>query len=340
LGSGRISGILEATMIYTIKFPEDAGKKFEIFRYPGGEAQVRIKPEEIQAITRADEVHVWARIKDGEVMPLALLTEALHALVPPVTRLFLPYLPYGRADRRFVPGDCFGLKVFADAVNRMEYDQVVTLDAHSEQAEIEINNLLNVSPKVLISLVQTELEAAETKRVGILLPDSGASRYGIQTNLHAEKIRDAKTGVLSGFSVPPREAFQGLDSVLIVDDVCDGGGTFLGIADAMKDYGLELNLFVSHGIFSKRLTDLFKRFSKIYTTDSFRDQYFSRILAAPEERSRLITISAGGILLDAVLYKRDLWKNAKHGLEQQAKKNLTSTMSMIQSLRGENDEDS
>lgn len=53
-----------------------------------------------------------------------------------------------------------------------------------------------------------------------------------------------------------------------VSDICDGGGTFIGIADAMKDYGLSLGLYVTHGIFSKGFSDLSARFPMIYSSNS------------------------------------------------------------------------
>ena len=59
--------------------------------------------------------------------------------------------------------------------------------------------------------------------------------------------------------------------ILIVDDICDGGGTFLGLAQELKAKNAgNLYLAVSHGIFSRGFEDLEKVFTKIYTTDSFK----------------------------------------------------------------------
>lgn len=295
-------------MIYTIRYPQDEGKRFQMFRYPGGEVQVRLLADQVAEIAEADEVHVWATIRDGALMGLAQLTDAIQTLIPPLMTLFLPYLPYGRADRRFVVGDCFGLYVFAEQINALDYDKVVTLDAHSDIAEIEISNLVNVSP---LPIIQTVLDVLDGEEVGgvlstaVLLPDDGASRYNLQTALRASKKRDLETGKLTGFTVPAKEEFQA-DSILIVDDICDGGGTFVGIAEQLKNCGLPMYLYVSHGIFSKGLTDLFKYFAKIYTTDSFG----TSVHAAPEEAHRLVTFPCGGLLLDAVLTRSQLWRNA------------------------------
>ena len=58
---------------------------------------------------------------------------------------------------------------------------------------------------------------------------------------------------------------------LIVDHICDGGGTFIGLAEELKKKNAgKLFLAVSHGIFNKGFDDL-KCFDGIFTTDSFRD---------------------------------------------------------------------
>jgi ribose-phosphate pyrophosphokinase len=58
---------------------------------------------------------------------------------------------------------------------------------------------------------------------------------------------------------------------LIVDDICDGGGTFIGLAAELKNKNAgKLYLAVSHGIFSKGFDSL-KCFDKIFTTNSFKD---------------------------------------------------------------------
>jgi len=58
---------------------------------------------------------------------------------------------------------------------------------------------------------------------------------------------------------------------LIVDDICDGGGTFLGLGEELKKKNAgPLFLAISHGIFSKGFDELVKVYEQIFTTDSFR----------------------------------------------------------------------
>jgi ribose-phosphate pyrophosphokinase len=259
-------------MILTFNFPENTGlDQFNMFRYPGGEVQVRLTELAVRYLTRlnpeTDNVIVIARIQDGEIVSIAQLLDAIRSVTAANVQLILPYLPYGRADRRFVEGDSDGLAVFGRLLGMMAYD-IVTLDAHSPKAVRNIRHLLDVSPKPIIEQVLQMIPGS----TNILLPDNGARRYGFG-DLSAEKQRDPATGKLSGFKVPDKAAF-GADNILIIDDICDGGRTFIGIADALREAGVykPLYLYVTHGIFSQGIGELLHRFEHIYTTDSFNNE--------------------------------------------------------------------
>jgi ribose-phosphate pyrophosphokinase len=56
---------------------------------------------------------------------------------------------------------------------------------------------------------------------------------------------------------------------VIIDDLCDGGGTFLAIASQIKP--AHITLIVTHGIFSKGF-DVFKgTFDEIIVSDSYAE---------------------------------------------------------------------
>jgi ribose-phosphate pyrophosphokinase len=268
-------------MNYIIRYPEGGTHgQFDMFRYPGGEVHVRLTKAVSEELlnTAIDTVAVVARIVDGDIMPVAQLIDALKMSTTAKIDLILPYLPYGRADRRFGIGDSYGLVVFARMINSCHPDRVLTLDAHSDKAELHIKDLTNVSPNKIIEQVVARVDGSavyghSVVATGILLPDKGATRYGYKTNLIASKARDPQSGKLSGFVVPNKSEFQS-DNILIVDDICDGGGTFIGIAEALRKAGVEQDLFlyVTHGIFSKSLSPLKQYFKHIYTTDSFRPE--------------------------------------------------------------------
>jgi hypoxanthine phosphoribosyltransferase len=88
--------------------------------------------------------------------------------------------------------------------------------------------------------------------------------------IQALKDRDSSTGKLSNFrftdesydviyNLPAKEENY---KVLVVDDICDGGGTFIPIVNNLKeafceiDEKVEVDLYVTHGIFSKGTSSL------------------------------------------------------------------------------------
>ena len=109
----------------------------------------------------------------------------------------------------------------------------------------------------------------------LVSPDGGALKkihkvaqfVGAKQVAECMKVRDVRTGQLSGFRTLETD-FNG-ETCLIADDICDGGGTFTGLAALLKSKGAgKVALAVSHGIFSKGF-DL-AGIDRIYCTDSFR----------------------------------------------------------------------
>jgi ribose-phosphate pyrophosphokinase len=112
----------------------------------------------------------------------------------------------------------------------------------------------------------------------LIIPDKGAvSIYNeiayhmkdidVKKFIFCKKTRDSKTGQLSNPVVPAQNVKD--ENWIIFDDICDGGGTFIMLAEEIKKTNnVVLDLFVTHGIFSKRFTELKKHFWKIYSTNS------------------------------------------------------------------------
>lgn len=266
---------------YRINIPQDRDRRYKMFSYPGGEKQVQLLPSEFEAVRAADVLDVYAQIDTGEVMELALLTTALARFVKrsPLTKiitakrnLYLPYLPYGRADRRFVEGDCHGLRAFGVMIDALQYDRVITYDVHSAEA---FKNIDKLQENPIDDFVKQAIEKVGGKRgLTIILPDRGAERYipmlkrlGIKRYAFGAKKRDPQTGKLSGFEFPPVRVKKGL----IIDDICDGGGTFVGLAEVIRKQNPKavLSLYTTHGIYSRGVTELKKHFDHVLSTGSF-----------------------------------------------------------------------
>ncbi len=193
--------------------------------------------------------------------------------------LILPYLPGARMDRG-VPN---GAAVYGSYISTfVAPDQIITVDPHSPAA---LRNFfpLDGEPTTVFPverIIRREVQDASRDRVhnhdyvGVIAPDKGAhDRAAAAAKVmgvpvyQAGKTRDFATGKLSGFHMEDELPAEG--KLLIVDDICDFGGTFLGLAEATGLDSDRLDLWVTHGVFSGGFERLLTKFGQIHTTDSY-----------------------------------------------------------------------
>jgi ribose-phosphate pyrophosphokinase len=104
-----------------------------------------------------------------------------------------------------------------------------------------------------------------------------AEHFKIENLIIASKHRDIKTGKIIRTDVPGLTQEPGRRNFVIVDDICDGGRTFLEIAKTIRSernisiFGDKIYLVVTHGIFSAGFDELKKHFDGIYCTNSVSD---------------------------------------------------------------------
>lgn len=244
---------------------------FKLFSFSGGEPHIKID----SGFNVNEPVAITHRLSSFQCLgELCLAVDALRRMGVAKISLFIPYFPGARQDRVMVLGEPLTVKVYADIINAMKLDKVTVFDPHSEVTPALLDNCEVVSNHAFIQEV--------IKRIGtdvrLISPDGGALKkiYKLSEYLggtavtECGKSRDVKTGKLSGFRVFD-ESLDGADC-LIVDDICDGGGTFIGLAEALKNKGAgKLYLAVSHGIFNKGFEVFGGYFEKLFTTNSFTD---------------------------------------------------------------------
>jgi ribose-phosphate pyrophosphokinase len=252
-------------------FPMEQEIEFESFTFAGGEPHIKINPE----FDTTQAVNITHRLNSFNDLGLLCITvDALRRMAVQRIRLFIPYFPAARQDRVMVKGEPLSVKVYADLINALQFDRVTVFDPHSEVTAALVQNCDVVSNHKFIKTILASLPNGAL----LVSPDGGALKkiYKVSEYLggvdvvECSKSRDVKTGKLTGFKVYADD-LNGADC-LIVDDICDGGGTFIGLAAELKkrNAGL-LYLAVSHGIFSKGFDELAACFTTIFTTDSVKN---------------------------------------------------------------------
>jgi ribose-phosphate pyrophosphokinase len=235
----------------------------EIGKFPGGEIRVKINDPV------ADEVRIEAMLTNSDdIMTLIMLTDALREMEVEKIRLTMPYIPYARQDRVCNVGEALSVRAFADIINSLNFTSIVVYDPHSEVSSAVLKHCI-VTPR---SQLMREHEDVydwicrggwDTDPMYLVSPDAGSVKksYEIAKTfpqftgiIFAEKIREVSSGNIVKtivHNVPPDINHAKL---LICDDVIDGGRTFIELANWFTDNHytpVEINLYATHGIFSK-----------------------------------------------------------------------------------------
>lgn len=252
------------------------------FQFPGGEWHMKVESNH----WTGNEI-AWISGSDvNDYVKMALWSQAVKAQGGTATAV-IPYLPAARSDRGMPTGSI----VYADLIRNSGVERVITFDPHSafmpwylEKNGVNVEAyLLSDFPKLTRKLPGYD---------GIISPDAGAhgraramqEALDCTTMVVGEKLRNFETGELSGFRCEKLPNYGG--HYLIVDDICDGGGTFLGLLGAIRSNAIEqlrsesidqvvsryigptFDLFVSHGIFSRGFETLEQGFTNIFSTNS------------------------------------------------------------------------
>jgi ribose-phosphate pyrophosphokinase len=196
-----------------------------------------------------DNVITWEFEAEAEFLHLAQLNDLIQATTGSSSILELPYLPYARQDKDISNTATFALRTFADLLNTLKFKEIRVKDPHNVALSKQlIKNLEPLMPNV--SSLLAELNALP------VYPDAGAAqRYGAGfDSIICDKVREPLAGKIEGITVIGKVEPK---TYLIIDDIVDGGRTFIEVAKKLYEAGaIEVHLYCTHGIFSKGLEPL------------------------------------------------------------------------------------
>lgn len=252
-------------------------EKVQWFSFSGGERHVKIL--NTLSISVKDELFIKVDYKSSDdVMDLLLLTDAIRGINPLVRlSVYIPYMPYARQDRRCESGEAHSLRVFTSIINSQRYDQIIVEDPHSDVVEALFpTGVLNIIPQAVLLHRTLQVANFDSSAIVLVAPDGGALKkiykcaeyIGTGEVVCAEKMRDTKTGEIIGTKFPECDMID--KDVLIVDDICDGGRTFVELAKVIRKQNPDissLNLYVTHGIFSQGFGQLYQYFDNIFCSN-------------------------------------------------------------------------
>ncbi len=255
-----------------------SGIKYKLVTFPDGQPHIKLETENIQP---GHTCRIITRLASPADLLLALYANnTLLYCGFDKTELHVSYLMSARMDRVMTNGEPFSLKVIATILNAAGFSKIKIFDPHSEVCTALLDKSFAIDNIEFVRDAMADYRRknsnADLSRHCIVSPDAGALKkiHKVAAALddidvvECMKERDVKTGVLSGFKVF-KESLAG-KTCFIIDDICDGGGTFIGVAKALKDLGAEKTiLVVSHGIFSRGID--IQHVDEAYCTNSFKE---------------------------------------------------------------------
>jgi len=262
--------------------------------FSGGERHLQLHnlPRKLQGT-----LNVLAYLTSSDdIMDLLLLQNALnyHYHKEIQLNLELPYLPYARQDRVCAVGQAFSMELFAQLLKNLSIQSLLTWDCHSAVG-LRLTAAQNYQMADIIKHSEDLTALLKQHNSVVICPDKGAvnrcqslvDSLDLKPMVVCEKIRDPATGRITHTRVVADDLSQ--KTAIITDDICDGGYTFIKIAEQLKQKNAQkVILYVTHAIFSKGLEVFTGLIDEIYTTQSFKHK--------PNKKVRVIEVPTSVII--------------------------------------------
>jgi ribose-phosphate pyrophosphokinase len=274
-------------MILNLAYPENSRVQFKISKFPDGQQTIDLIDWN-QWKGYIDPIIIKSRLNSFKDLELIICANQAIKNMDQERKvhLYVPYFLGSRSDRKFQDGGVNYLKqVICPIINSQNFASVTVIDPHSDVLESCLNNYIKKDNHELVrwSLSEVDNKDGAQNRLCLVSPDAGAykkifdvAKYFKVTNLvTATKVRDLVTGNILKTEVPnlPISLSGNELKCVIIDDIIDGGRTFIELSKAIKEQrpDAKVYLIVTHGIFSAGLYELSKHLDGIFSTNSYSD---------------------------------------------------------------------
>ncbi len=195
---------------------------------------------------------------NDNLMELFLLVRTMKRASAGSITAIIPYYVYARQDRKTTSRVPISAADIALMLETAGIDRVVTIDLHCGQIQgffrnVPVDNLF-ASP-----LFVSYIASKNLNNIVIVSPDAGGvervkkfadalNKRGIETEIALISKQRAKAGVIASMNLIGN--VEGADAI-IVDDLCDTGGTLIKAAELLKNQGANrVFAITTHPVFS------------------------------------------------------------------------------------------
>ncbi len=238
---------------------------------------------------------------DEHFMELLIMLDTFKRASAERVTAVIPYFGYARSDKKDRPRVPIAAKLMANLVDTSGADRVLTVDLHASQIQgffdIPVDHLF--SAPVIVNYFQNN----PIEDMVVVAPDTGGAErsraYAKRLNAGLVLVdkRREKANVAEVMNVVGEVDGK---NCLIVDDMCDTGGTICKVAAALHNNGAnEIYACFSHGVFSGNAIENLSgsHIKKIIVTDSIPLHEKGLEL---KEKGRIEVLSVAELLATAI----------------------------------------
>jgi ribose-phosphate pyrophosphokinase len=211
---------------------------------------------EIHENVRGEDVFVIQSTSypaNDNLMELLVMLDALRRGSARRVTAVIPYFGYARQDRKSGPRTPISAKLVANLITQAGANRVLTMDLHAGQIQgffdIPVDNLFAAplfSRDIRENFAGRDVMIVSPDVGGVLRARAIATR--LNTDLAIIDKRRERAGVSEVMNVIGE--VEGRDCIL-VDDICDSGGTLCNAAAALIEGGARsASVYVTHGVLS------------------------------------------------------------------------------------------
>ena len=243
-----------------------------------------------------------------EISKKILLSIQLELPVPLQQEIFKLDKTATEKTKSHATGSNYLKDVITPIINNLNLESITVMDSHSDVLEATIKHFQKIDNTLIVKYALLDIASQNTtlpfdeylnSKLSIVSPDAGALKkiynvtenVGYKGNIVIASKHRGLDGKITHTEVP-LSSFETEKDFVIIDDICDGGRTFIELVKAIKQkndlinipketqttggpisvsYQPKFYLILTHGIFSAGYQLLTEYFDRIYCTNSVKD---------------------------------------------------------------------
>lgn len=249
-----------------LTYHEGKANHVEIFKYPDGQQNVVV---DLNYYSPKDDIKIKCSVRNfNELEVLLCIIAALKKFDRKVTHIEFIYLFGMRSDRSFESGQPnYFMDVVAPIIRSIDIYHKTFFSPHTQFCAMQAGGYGRAS--ILASFQD------EVKKQILIGADQSFNDGFVFANMRKERTED---GVIQNLSPEDIAKLKGYlekspeSELLLCDDLCDGGATFISASKVLRSHFPEkkLNLYINHALFTKGIDVVAEHFDRIYCTNSYQ----------------------------------------------------------------------